>query len=193
MTRQELRRLVAPGLAVALAGSTATASAANWVVDPGKSQIGFSDTQTGTKFGGHFAKFTAQIDFSPEVPAAGHARVVIQTCSARAGNAQRNEAMPGPNWFSCKLFPDAIFTATHFKALGGDQFAAIGSLSIRNVTKPLTLPFTYVAHGNEADIAGQVALNRDDFGVGQGVWATGSWVGLTVNVTVKLVATKMAS
>lgn len=191
MTRRTQR--YAPILAALLIIPAAKASAATWAINPSQSSIGFSDTQTGTKFTGHFAQFTAQVTFSPKTPAAGHARVVIDTCSARAGNAQRNAAMPGPNWFSCKLFPHAIFTATSFKPLGGDKFAAIGTLKIRNVTRPLTLPFTYTAHGNQAEIVGAVTLKRTDFGVGQGVWASGSWVGLNVRVAIKLAATKAAS
>ncbi len=183
------RRMGALVLAAGLILPTASA-AATWKINPAESLIGFSDTQTGTEFTGHFNKFTAQVVFSAHAPAAGHARVVIDTCSARAGDPQRDAAMPGPNWFSCKLFPEAVFTASHFEALGGDKFAAIGTLSLRNVTKPLTLPFTYTEHGGQADIAGQVTLKRTDFGVGQGAWANDSWVGLDVLVTIRLTATK---
>ncbi len=187
-------RLIALALAGAIGGAlimpTNVAEAASWTVNTSKSQIAFSDTQTGTKFTGHFTKFTAVVDFNPKAPAAGHAQVVIDTCSARAGSVQRNEALPGPNWFDCKAFPRAVFTATTFKANGDGQYTAIGTLKLRDITKPIAVPFTFAAHGRQADITGQVTLNRTDFGVGQGIWAKGNWVGLNVQVLIKLVATE---
>lgn len=180
------------GLAItgALMAPTAHAAATSWIVNTQKSQIGFSDVQTGKKFTGHFTKFSATVTFNPKAPAAGHAKVVINMCTARAGSVQRNEALPQPNWFDCKAFPTATFTATSFKSDGGANYTAIGTLKIRNITKPISMPFTFVPHGKQADITGQVTLNRTDFGVGQGIWANGNWVGLNVQVMIKLVATQ---
>jgi hypothetical protein len=52
------------------------------------------------------------------------------------------------------------------------------------------LPFTFTPSGNNATVTGQVVLLRTDYGVGQGSWATGDWVGHNVTVTIKLVAAK---
>lgn len=166
------------------------ASSVNWRVDPTKSVIGFVGTQTGQSFSGQFTSYTASIDFDPADPTAGHALVVIKTCSAHTGDTQRDEAMPGADWFNCAVMPDATFEAHSFRSLGANKFDADGTLSIRGISKPLTLPFTFISTGNVAVVSGSVDILRTDFGVGQNAWSSGQWVGQKVTVTIKLTATK---
>jgi polyisoprenoid-binding protein YceI len=182
-----LKPLLAAVLAIGITGS---ARAANWTVDQTKSSIGFTGTQTGQPFSGSFSDYTAVIDFDPANPAAGHALITIHTASAKTGDTQRDEALPGADWFNTAAFPDAIFKATSFKPLSGNQYDAIGTLTIRDKTVPVMLPFTFRPSGNNATVTGHVVLLRTDYGVGQGSWATGDWVGLNVTVTIKLVAAK---
>jgi polyisoprenoid-binding protein YceI len=166
------------------------ASPMNWRVDPKNSVIGFVGTQTGQQFSGQFTSYTASIDFDPAAPTAGHALVVIKTCSAHTGDTQRDEAMPGADWFNCAAMPDATFKADSFRSLGANKFEADGTLSIRGISKPLTLPFTFIPTGNKAVVTGSVDILRTDFGVGQNAWSSGQWVALKVTVTIKLSATK---
>ncbi len=164
--------------------------AANWTVDKGKSTLGFTGSQTGTPFSGTFRTFDAAIDFDPANPAAGHATVTIDIASATTGDKQRDEAIPQPEWFDAAKFPQAKFEATGFKSLGGDKYEATGTLSLRDMKKPVTLPFTLTITGNTAVADGKLPLVRTDYGVGQGDWSSGQWVALQVDVTVHLVATK---
>jgi polyisoprenoid-binding protein YceI len=159
------------------------ASPMNWRVDPKNSVIGFVGTQTGQQFSGQFTSYTASIDFDPAAPTAGHALVVIKTCSAHTGDTQRDEAMPGADWFNCAAMPDATFKADSFRSLGPNKFEADGTLSIRGISKPLTLPFAFIPTGT-------VDILRTDFGVGQNAWSSSQWVALKVTVTIKLSATK---
>jgi polyisoprenoid-binding protein YceI len=61
-------------------------------------------------------------------------------------------------------------------------------LTIRGTAKKLTLPFTLDVSGTTATAKGEINLNRTDFGVGQGDWSSGAYVGLNVGVTFTLVA-----
>ena len=65
-----------------------------------------------------------------------------------------------------------------------------GNLTLRGVTRPLTLPFTLEIDGSVAQAKGRVELSRDAFGVGQGPWATGEWVALEVGVDIAITATR---
>jgi polyisoprenoid-binding protein YceI len=62
-------------------------------------------------------------------------------------------------------------------------------LTIRNVSKPLALPFTLTTSGKTAHAVGKVPLIRSAFGVGQGAWATADYVAFEVNVDIDLTAT----
>lgn len=97
-------------------------------------------------------------------------------------------AAPAPAWTVDKAASKATFRATSFKALGGNRYQAIGDLTVRGVTKPLTPPFTLVITGDVAKMTASLALNRLAFGVGQGEWKTTEVVPGTVTVNISLTA-----
>lgn len=164
--------------------------AAEWTIDAAHSTLGFSGVQTGSPFSGHFGTFDGAISFDPAHPEAGHARIAIDIASAATGDRQRDGAMPGRDWFDVKGFPNAVFEATRFAAKGGNAYEAIGTLTIRGVSRPETLPFTLEIDGDVAHARGHLDLIRSAFGVGQGPWASGQWVALAVGVDVDLSAHK---
>jgi len=110
--------------------------------------------------------------------------------SAGTGDPQRDTALPGKDWFSIAQFPRATFEATTIRAEGPDQYQAIGQLTLRGASKPLILPFKLEMRGTSAHATGRVEISRGDFSVGQGPWASGQWVGLTVNVDIDIYATR---
>ncbi len=83
----------------------------------------------------------------------------------------------------------ARFEAARFIDKGQGDYEAVGTLTIRGTSRPLTLPFHLTLDKDQARAAGHVGLVRTDFGVGQGPWASGQWVGLDVGVDIDLAAT----
>jgi len=164
-------------------------AAAEWAVDPGKSAIRFSGVQVGVPFTGRFERFKAAADFDPAKPEAGHALVLIDLASARTGDVQRDQALPQKDWFDVKTAGEARFEATRFVDKGQGDYAAIGTLTIRGTSRPVTLPFHLTLDGGTAHATGRVGLVRTEFGVGQGAWASGQGVALDVGVEVDIVAT----
>jgi len=158
-----------------------------WVVDHGQSRLGFRGTQLGSSFEGRFDRFDASIDFDPDT-ATGTVRVTVDIASAATGDSQRDSAMPGADWFDVASHPTALFEATRFRRTGEGAFEADATLTLRGISHPLTLPFTLVEENGATRARGAVTLVRTDFGVGQGQWASGNWVGLDVEVTVDLLA-----
>ncbi|MFM2045233.1 MAG: hypothetical protein RLY86_3809 [Pseudomonadota bacterium] len=178
--------------AVATAGGSAapagTAATGAWVVDTSASRLTFRGTQLGSPFEGGFQRFQAEIVFDPETPEEGRATVIVDTGSARTGDAQRDTAMPTADWFAVDQFPEARFEATTFRRTGPDSFEAVGNLTIRGVAQPVTLPFTLTPEGDATRAKGEVRILRDAFGVGQGQFATGQWVALDVAVGIDILA-----
>jgi len=188
MPASRLRRCAT--LAAFLLAPIGAAHAADWTIDTAHSTLGFSGTQTGKPFSGHFKTFSGAIAFDPAHPETGHATITIQTASATTGDTQRDTAMPGADWFNTALFPAATFVADRFEAHGQNAFIAHGMLTIRGVSHAETLPFTLDITGASAHARGHLDITRDVFGVGQGPWASGQWVGLSVGVDFDLIATK---
>lgn len=177
------------GLVVALSTcAAAPAGAKSWAVDSGKSRIEFVGTQTGEPFRGRFDKFTAAIDFDPAKPEAGHAKVEIEVASAHTGEAARDESMPQGDWFDAARFPKAVFEAKRFVAKGGSAYEAVGTLTIRDKSLPITLPFTLNIADGFAEAKGQVDLMRNAYGVGQGQYVADDYVAFKVQVEIDLVA-----
>ncbi|GBR35136.1 YceI family protein [Gluconobacter kondonii] len=162
--------------------------AADWTIDPAHSTIGFSGTQTGNAFTGHFGKFDGTISFDPTHPEEGHAKITIDVASATTADKQRDGAMPGSDWFNVASFPTATFEARSFRAKGGNAYEAVGTLTIRGVSRSETLPFTLDISGQTAHAKGHLDLIRSTFGIGQGPWATGQWVALQVGVSIDVTA-----
>jgi polyisoprenoid-binding protein YceI len=173
--------LLAPGHAVA----------ADWRADPTKSSIRFSGVQVGAPFAGRFERFEATIAFDPAKPETGRATVLIDLTSARTGDVQRDEALPRKDWFDVKANAQARFEATRFVEKGSGNYEAVGTLTIRGMTRNVTLPFRLDLDGAQARAKGHLNLIRTDFGVGQGAWASGQWVALEVGVDVDLAASRM--
>ncbi len=186
-----LRSLVVA--AAMLAGASVSAEAASWTIDTAKSHLGFTGSENGSAFSGHFGTFSGTILFDPANPAAAHADVTIATGSATTGDQQKDGALPDSDWFAADKYPQAHFVATGFKPTSGGAYAAMGTLTIRGITKPLTLPFTLAISGNTAKADGTVQLIRTDFGVGQGAWSTAQYVALQVSVSFDIVAEKSGS
>jgi polyisoprenoid-binding protein YceI len=179
------------GLAAALlVVASGSAEAATWTIDAAKSHLGFTGSENGSAFTGHFGKFSGAIVFDPAAPGAGHADVTITTGSATTGDQQKDGALPDSDWFAADKYPQAHFVATTFKATGTGAYEAVGTLTIRGVTKPLTLPFTLAISGDTAKADGSVQLIRTEFGVGQGAWSTAQYVALQVSVSFDIVAEK---
>ena len=170
--------------------AAASAPPGAWKVDKANSRLEFAAEQTGKAFTGRFEDFEATIVFDADNLDAARIEVSVATGSARTGDRQRDDALPTADWFAAKEFPTATFIADKIVKTGEGAYAAEGALTLRGVSKPLTLPFTLAISGSRATADGATSLIRTDFGVGQGEFATDEWVGFDVEVAFHIEATR---
>lgn len=170
-------------------GPTAVAQAAatRWVVDA-PSRLAFESAVSGQAFEGSFSRWDADIVFDPTNLAASKASVSIDIGSVATGDQTRDEAAGEGSWFDLARFAKATFATTAIRSLGGDRYAADGALTIRGVSKAVSLPFTLAIAGDQATMAGELALNRTDFGIGQGQWQAADVVPHPVKVKIAIKA-----
>ena len=166
----------------------------DWVMDKKTSTLQFTGTQTGNEFTGHFNSFDAIIRLDPNNLEASKVEVTIEMASAKTGDRQRDDALPGQDWFFVKAHPSAKFVATNVTRIDGDaangNYAAAGTLTIRDISKDVSLPFTLKIDGNTAIANGGLSLQRNGFGVGQGQWDSDDWVKFDVGVSFTIEATR---
>ena len=134
------------------------------------STLTFAGNYQGEVFTGRFPGFATRLSFDPKQLATARLDVVIPLASATTGNADYDGEMRGPSFFNSGKFAQARYSATKFRSLGGNQYAADGALSLRGVSKPVTLSFTWTP-GASPVLAGKATVKRLDFGVGDGDWA----------------------
>jgi cytochrome b561/polyisoprenoid-binding protein YceI len=169
------------------APAAAAAEPARWLVAPGSS-LAFESAWSGQAVRGRFERWRADIVFSPEALERSRVKVTVDMASADTGDAQRDAALPAPDWFDSAAHPQAVFTATRFRKTGEGSFVAEGTLSLRGVSRPLALPFSLQIDGDRAEARGSAALDRTAFGVGQGEFAAVDQIPARVGVAIDVKA-----
>ncbi|MDI3259737.1 MAG: YceI family protein [Sinobacteraceae bacterium] len=179
------RAIVRLGLGLALVLLAAVATAADYAVQYPQSRLGFTATFQGVAFEGHFERWQAAIRYDPADLAQSRFDVEVDTASAKTGDADRDNALPGADFFDAAHYPRAHYVTTGFRRVG-NQVIADGTLTLRGISRPVSLTVTFVPDGKTAtlDVAG--TLKRLDFGVGGGEYADTSVIGNEVQVKAHL-------
>ena len=160
-------------------------SAAEYTQAPG-SVLAFAGTYEGEAFTGRFPGFVTKLSFDPAQLANARLDVTIPLATASTGNSDYDGEMRGSSFFNAAKFPQARYTATKFRALGGNNYVADGVLSLRGVSKPVALNFTWTP-GAKPVLAGKASVKRLDFGVGDGDWADTSLIPNAIAVSTRVI------
>jgi polyisoprenoid-binding protein YceI len=161
------------------------AYAADYVQAAGSSLV-FASKYDGEVFTGKFGNFTTTLSFDPAKLATSKLDVLIPLAGVSTGNGDRDSTLAGADFFNVGKFAQARYTATKFRSLGGNQYAADGNLSLRGVSKPVTLTFTWTP-GAQPVLSGKATVKRLDFGVGSGDWTDTKTIPNEVAVSTKVV------
>ncbi len=161
--------------------------AADYVQAPG-STLAFASKYDGEVFTGTFPGFSTKLSFDPANLATAKLDVTIPLAGAKTGNNDRDSTLQGADFFNVAKFAQARYTASKFRSLGGNQYAADGTLSLRGVSKPVTLTFTWTP-GAKPTLSGKATVKRLDFGVGGGDWTDTDTIPNEVAVSTKVLLT----
>lgn len=172
-------------LVFALLFAAAPVHAADYLQAPG-STLTFATTYQGEVFSGRLPGFVSRISFDPTNLTTAKFDIAIPMAGANTANAERDDTLKGADFFSIAKFPQARFVATKFRSMGGNKYAADGSLTLRGVSKPVTLNFTWTP-GAKPVLNGKATVKRLDFGVGGGDWADTSIIPNEVAVSTKVI------
>jgi len=144
--------------------------AGTWDLDPVHSTIGFVARHLMvSKVRGQFTSFEAQIVTAPD-PLDSTATATIDLSSVNTGNEMRDNDLRSTNFFDVETHPKMTFASTGVRA-DGDTLLMDGDLTIRGVTKPVTLAVDVNGFGPDpfggtrAGFSAIAEINRTDFGV----------------------------
>lgn len=159
-----------------------------WAIVPDKSKVQFSAVLYNADFTTDLNDVTGDIVFNPDDLANADVRVRIGTRNITSGDAERDSNMTGAEWLDSENYPDIWFVADEFEKGEGNNYMAIGRLTVKGKTMPLILPFTLNIRDKTAHMTAKVTINRMDFGVGAESWPDESTVGHAVTIMVDLTA-----
>lgn len=177
------------GLAVA-----ASAEVQTFKIDPVHSSAGFSVRHLFSKFPGSFTKITGAIVYDDANPAASSVEASIDLASLNTANEKREADLKEPSFFDAVKFPTITFKSKSWTKTGADTFDVKGDLTMKGVSKEITLKVTLlgigagmgpgaVASGWEA----ATVLHKSDYGV-TGPTGLGKVLGDEVTVSIAVEA-----
>lgn len=183
--------------ALAVAGAFASASVASaapttWTIDPNHSTVGFSIRHFFGKVPGSFTKFSGSVVYDPQKLEASSATVEIDASSINTNNSMRDGDLKGESFFYVEKYPTIKFVSTKVTKTGDSGLSVEGNLTMRGVTKPVTLAVTFLGSGPglngemRAGFDAMTKIDRKDYGI---LWNKtldqgGTMLGDDVNITI---------
>jgi polyisoprenoid-binding protein YceI len=142
-----------------------------WKIDPAHSSVAFSVKHLGiATVRGKFNEFEGTLEIGQDLSSA-RAYGTVQTASVFTNEEQRDADLRSENFFHAELHPELSFESTAIRPVDEDSFEIEGELTMRGVTRPITL--TGEVQGTESDpwgnervgleVTGQLA--RSDWGM----------------------------
>jgi polyisoprenoid-binding protein YceI len=142
-----------------------------YTIDASHSTLGFVARHAMVaKVRGAFNEFEGTATLDADNPAASTARVTIKAASIDTRNSQRDEHLRSNDFFAMDEFPEITFVSTGV-SVDGDTYELTGDLTVKGVTKSVTIPFEYEGSakdpfGNDrVGFSGSLVINRKDYGV----------------------------
>lgn len=184
-----MTKSIFPGIGFVLV-FPAAAMAAHWNVDYARSKLDFSVLWSNEPFSARFKTWEADIDFDPAAPQKAHVDVMVDLASEASDEPDFDDGLKGAQGFQVSRFPAARFVAAGFVHKQADEYVANGTLTLKGVTRQITLPFRLELSGAMAHMIGTAKVLRTDFGVGLGPWAAAQPVARDVSVSIDLTASR---
>lgn len=147
-------------------------------IDEKQSQVSFVVTNLGLKVDGKIRGISGEVNFDAEQLGESSFDITLAVKTIRTDNKMRDEHLMEEEFFDLANHPNIRFKSTEVKKTD-KGFIVIGELSIKGVTKTISLPFQYTDNTFE----GSFSIDRNEFNVGgNGFLDT---IGDEVNITIR--------
>src|SRR5207248_75272 len=127
-----------------------------WKIDPAHSGVGFvARHMMVSKVRGGFGVFSGTIEVG-DSPETSSVEVEIDAASVQTGNEGRDQHLRSPDFLDVETYPRITFRSTRVERTGDSSLRVEGDLTIRDVTKPVTLDAHF--HGMAGDPLGNTRI-----------------------------------
>jgi polyisoprenoid-binding protein YceI len=137
----------------------------DYTLDTARTRIGFVASSMVARVRGYFGEFEGSAHLDGDDPAKSSARLTIAAMSIQTGNLQRDGHLRD-RFLAAGSYPAITFSLTKAEQAGETSFKVTGDLSLRGVTKPVTLDVELTATGRgQVTLTGKARINRKDWAV----------------------------
>jgi polyisoprenoid-binding protein YceI len=173
---------------------------AQWNFDKAHTSVAFvARHMMVTNVRGSFGEYDGTINFDPAHPENSSVEVTIQAASINSGVADRDNHLRSADFLDVANYPTITFKSTGIEAMDDTNVRLTGDLTIRDITKPVTLDVEYLGQGNSpfgdvrAGFEASTKINREDFGLTWNVAleAGGVLVGKEIKIQLAVEAIKV--
>lgn len=165
----------------------------DYTIDPSHTRIGFQARHAMvTKVRGQFLDFEGGFHLDPENPEQSSANLTIQAKSLTTGNQDRDQHLHSNDFFAMDEYPEIRFRSSKVEKLDEEKLSLTGDLTIRGVTRPVTVDFEYLGAavdpwGNlRIGFEGRTTVNRKDWGISWNAALEAGGVLVSEKVTLEL-------
>ncbi|MGJ3238556.1 MAG: YceI family protein [Anaerolineae bacterium] len=143
-----------------------------WTFDPTHSSADFTVRHMMvSNVRGSLGPISGTLDFDPENPSEASVDVTIDVTAINTGAEDRDNHLRSADFFEVEKYPNMIFKSTSVESTGSNSAAVTGDLTIRDVTRQVTLNVEFMGQGaspfgdTRAGFEATTTINREDFGL----------------------------
>jgi polyisoprenoid-binding protein YceI len=147
----------------------------DYVLDTARTRIGFTARAAlVSRVRGTFDEFEGSAHLDGESPSRSAARLVIRARSVQTRNPKRDDHLRGKDFLDSDDHPAITFVTTRVEPVGANTFAVTGDLTVRGVTKPVTVDLQLTGADGDprgafrVGFTGRAAVSRKDWAVSGG-------------------------
>lgn len=174
-------------------------NATMWKIDKAHTSVNFSINHFFSSVTGKFTNFEGDITFDPNNLKASKVKFTVLVNSVNTDDKNRDEHLQAPDFFDAKTYPDMTFKSTKIEKKSEKEYLVYGKLTIRDKTKDIVLPLIITGEMEHPMKKGAIilgvlidtTLDRTDYGVGSGSWASTMVVGDEVRIHIPMELNRM--
>jgi polyisoprenoid-binding protein YceI len=153
----------------------------NFTATDAGSSIKFKIKNFGLTVEGGFTGLQGNIIFDPNNLTASTIEATLDANTVNTSNKSRDGHLRKEEYFDVSKYPKIKLTSTKINnSTKADTYMLTGKLTIKNVVKDISFPFTATPKGSDYLFTGEFKINRRDFGVG------GNSISMSDNLTIFL-------
>ena len=188
-----MKRYILVLLSLLLLAAT-QAMAYEWKMDPAHSAVMFEIKHIYSTVRGHFGEFSGNVFFNPNDLKESKFDFTVEVDSINTRIGKRDNHLRSGDFFDAKKYPQMVFKSSKVSHAGGNKYLLEGKMTVKDVTKPMTLEFLLLGQKNSAFKKDQVVggfetrfkIDRFDFNVGTGKFYKLGVVGKEVDILISL-------